>query len=319
VYLGCAELDRTGRIDTFDMWEHRRYVVTGALLDYWAQQFGIAPIDVVVGRFARAICCVAGFAPIVLPRLEGGTLFPGVGGEKEQERLHVGTRNTAEAFAKLHGANLRWVEIEELAMRAPDAFLRRGDGGSTEVLAATIEQGGTVAIAIPSTTTSGAPTKGKATSVIKDNVYAMTRGGETRLRTSARLPTTDFAAALFRGATPTTVLDDAAAANLKKAAKRLTEGGVRLADLVEQPETVIAKFGGSAADAAAVSEIADRSENALDNLVVATVKALGTAFDRQSFGSAATQEKLTKAITKTVLPGVDKTVVVAAAMEAAKG
>jgi hypothetical protein len=60
VFLGCVRISQAGRIIDFDPLMHRRHVVTGALLAHWGQQFGLAPIDVVVGRVVRTICCVAG-------------------------------------------------------------------------------------------------------------------------------------------------------------------------------------------------------------------------------------------------------------------
>lgn len=59
VYLGCVELSPNGTILRFDPWEHRRHVLTGPLLEHWGRQFGLAPVDVVVSRFVRWICCVA--------------------------------------------------------------------------------------------------------------------------------------------------------------------------------------------------------------------------------------------------------------------
>ncbi len=58
VYLGCVEIVQ-GRIIRFDPWRHRRYVLTGPLLSHWGQQFGLAPVDVVMGRVAKTLCCIA--------------------------------------------------------------------------------------------------------------------------------------------------------------------------------------------------------------------------------------------------------------------
>lgn len=59
VYLGCVEISPKGNIISFDPWEHRRHVVTGALLSHWGGQLGFAPIDVVASRFVRWICCLS--------------------------------------------------------------------------------------------------------------------------------------------------------------------------------------------------------------------------------------------------------------------
>ena len=59
VYLGCVELSDKGKILSFDPWAHRRYVLTGPLLTYWGGLIGLAPVDVVVGRLAKWICCLS--------------------------------------------------------------------------------------------------------------------------------------------------------------------------------------------------------------------------------------------------------------------
>jgi len=70
VYLGCVELSDKGGVISFDPWALRRHVITGPLLSHWAGQFGLAPIDVVAGRFAQWVCCVKSLPAITRP-LEG--------------------------------------------------------------------------------------------------------------------------------------------------------------------------------------------------------------------------------------------------------
>ena len=69
VVLGTAMLDAAGSIASFDPWAGRRHVLTGPLLSHWGGQFGLAPLDVTVGRLVQAICCVAGADAPVLPVL----------------------------------------------------------------------------------------------------------------------------------------------------------------------------------------------------------------------------------------------------------
>lgn len=59
VVLGCVELSPKGDVLSFDPWKHRRHVLTGPLLAHWGEQLGLAPIDLVAGRFFRWACCVA--------------------------------------------------------------------------------------------------------------------------------------------------------------------------------------------------------------------------------------------------------------------
>ena len=71
VYLGCATVGRTGQILTFDMWQGRRQVLTGPLLEHWLGVFGIAAPDVIAARLTQAICCVSG---LPLPTLPGNVI-----------------------------------------------------------------------------------------------------------------------------------------------------------------------------------------------------------------------------------------------------
>ncbi|WP_437322169.1 hypothetical protein [Sorangium sp. So ce394] len=67
VYLGCATVGPNGQILSFDMWEHRRHVLTGPLINHWLGVFRLAPVDVIAARLAQAICCVAGLPLPALP------------------------------------------------------------------------------------------------------------------------------------------------------------------------------------------------------------------------------------------------------------
>jgi hypothetical protein len=60
IILGSVQVSPKGKILCFDEWAYRRHVLTGPLLTHWGSQFGLAPLDVVAGRFASWICCVAG-------------------------------------------------------------------------------------------------------------------------------------------------------------------------------------------------------------------------------------------------------------------
>jgi hypothetical protein len=60
VTLGCATIGPTGQILSFDMWEHRRHVLTGPLVGHSLGVLGVAPLDVIVARLAQSICCLSG-------------------------------------------------------------------------------------------------------------------------------------------------------------------------------------------------------------------------------------------------------------------
>lgn len=78
VYLGCVELSAKGNIISFDPWANRRHVITGPLLTHWGSLVGLAPIDVVVSRFASWICCV-GDSPLAgIPADLGASLMDSI-------------------------------------------------------------------------------------------------------------------------------------------------------------------------------------------------------------------------------------------------
>jgi hypothetical protein len=78
VVLGTVTLNAGGAVRSFDAWKGRRHVLTGPLLNHWAGQVGLAPIDVTVSRLVRTICCVASdsrqFGQPTLPELPTASL-----------------------------------------------------------------------------------------------------------------------------------------------------------------------------------------------------------------------------------------------------
>lgn len=311
VYLGCATLDRSGRITAFDMWAHRRYVVTGSLLGYWADQLGLAPLDVIAGRFARAMCCLSGLAPIVLPAFDG-RLAPGVGGENG-ERFHVGTAGSVADFASARGAAVRWVAADELARRSVDAFVSREDGRRLEVLATRLDNGGSVALAVPDRVD-------RRDSTLRDDITGLVRRGKLRVRERGRAAVTDFAVALLRAAPPTAALPRDAPEPTARLAERVTSAGATLADVLELGAAgTLARVGGEAADAAAADDLVDRVELAVDAAVSSTVEVVGATVERDAFRDAELQAKLAAHIARSALPRVDRDTVIAAATTAANG
>lgn len=79
IILGSVQISPKGKILCFDEWAYRRHVLTGPLLTHWGSQFGLAPLDVVAGRLAGWICCVAGARlpdPAAAPNTAAGAAFP---------------------------------------------------------------------------------------------------------------------------------------------------------------------------------------------------------------------------------------------------
>lgn len=307
VYLGCVEIDRSGRIVSFDMWEGRRYVVTGALLGYWAKQFGIAPLDVIVGRFAKAICCLAGQPPVFLPS-QPGTLYPGIGGDKPGDRFHIGTVDSVNAFAKLHGAKVRWVTPVEIAGRTAEAFMAHDAGRMLEVVATQLEKSGSIAIAVPY---GGGPSDYKA---IRTDVLGMLRRGELHVYERGRQLVADFVIEAFRH-TPPSKLQKVSDAG-KKVAQRLDAAGANLADALDMgSEGIVVRVGDPAADIGGADELVDAAELAVDAVVTATVKLLGPKIDRGAFKTNA--DKIAKAVDPKI--GLDPTTLANAASVIGQG
>jgi hypothetical protein len=312
VYLGCAEIDRSGRIVAFDPWEHRRYVVTGATLGYWAGQFGIASLDVIVGRFAQAICCLAKLPPLQA-RWEG-RLPPVLGVDHETDRIHVGTASTATKFAAHHGAKLRWVPNDELSRRAIEAFIRRSDGGALEALGTQLADGGSIAILVP--LAKAEQPGGKVRTDVKD----LLRRGALRTRERSRDAVADFAIGVLAASPATAVLPANAPESTVEVAKLYSDAGGRLLGVLEAGAAgVLVRSGGAPELAAGADDLVDRAELALDALVTVTVETLGPKLDRASFGADNAQAKLADAIAKKALPKVDRAAIALTAKSVARG
>ncbi len=307
VYLGTVELDRSGRIQSFDMWKDRRYVVTGAILEYWARQFGIAPIDVVVGRFARAICCLSGVPPIMMPPMDG-RLSPGIGGDNPGDRVHVGTTGSVTDFAKLHGRRLTWVPVGELSRRANDAFLRRDVDLPLEVVATQLVDGGSIALVVPAEESKGRFDK------LRLDITTLLRRGQLRTPERSRPIVADFAIELLRRvpaasfATPNTS---------RELVARLESDRVTVADLIERgSESFLA---GAPAAGTGIDELVARAEDAVDEIVTASVKTLPAGFDRKTFDDAEVVAKLGKQLARGALANLPADAVSGAAGSVSRG
>lgn len=304
VYLGCLELTRSGVAVGFDAWGSRRYVLTGPLLSHWAGQFGIAPLDVIVGRFVSAFCCLSGLPPIVLPALNTGGL--GGLGVAADSNLHVGTVASVTEFARLRGAQVRWVEASEMPLHLASALTRpsqaqslRDASGlaaerrSVEVIATQLADGGSLAVLMPAEVTK--------TSRIRQDVQLALRGPEQRSQPSARRATADFAVALYRQAAPTAVLDRQTGASTKALVEALAQRGVTLAEAAEMSASeLLARAGLTASNelAVAIDDFEGLVESATERLAHTTVKTLGPRLTGRDFANTDNQTKLAKVIEK---------------------
>jgi hypothetical protein len=326
VYLGCAILDRRNRIVAFDPWEHRRYVLTGPLVNHWAGEFGIAPLDVIVGRFARALCCVADLPTAAFtqpPTLDnvGRLLRPGIVSERRGlgvrassgdslfGRFHTGDVDSTERYASGLGAPVRWLSLPMLAARATTAFTDGGAG--TEVLAAAIEGGGVVALAVP-TEVVGGDTR------VRVEVTSLLRRGEHRVRPSGRVAIVEFVGAVLAASPAVAVLHPDTSPAAVDLAERASKRGLTAADLVELDEGQLTRrLRLSAGDSDALAELVDIGESTLDFLTVTTARVVGPNGDRARFANDDVRKKLADSISGEVLK-IDGAVVEGAAARVAQ-
>jgi hypothetical protein len=79
VIIGCAVVE-AGTIKRIDPFGGRRYVVHYPLLEHWAQQFGIPPLDLTASRFFSLLCCLAGLPALSVDSPEVPVLIVPIGG-----------------------------------------------------------------------------------------------------------------------------------------------------------------------------------------------------------------------------------------------
>ncbi|MEZ4399300.1 MAG: hypothetical protein R3B06_04730 [Kofleriaceae bacterium] len=312
VYLGCVELDRRGAVVGFDMREHRRYVLTGPVVNHWLGQFGIAPVDVVVGRFAQALCCLSGLGPITLPT-RGDDLQPGLG--TATDSFHVGTVASVGTFAQAHRTTAAWVPLEVLAASFPTAMrAARSPTATYRVLAAAIDGGGRIAIAVPDASPS--PVGGHR---VSSDVVDLLRRGPVRARALGREAVADFTERVFTTAPVTAILGPDATPAMRKLAEAASAGGAHLADAAQGGTKALLAFARvEPALQAAAPELVDLAEWAVEHLATTTVEKFGAQLDRAVFGKPEVQRTLVELAAK-VIPKIEPALVIAAARATAAG
>lgn len=311
VYLGCCEIDRRGTIVSFDMYTNRRYVLTGPLLAHWAAQLGIAPIDVIVGRFADALCCIAGKP--AFGTSQGNTGTAGTTGYTFST-FHTGTTGTVAAFAQQNKANVRYVGFPELLQRTFQAFTAPA-GSDKEVLAMQLDGGGTVALLVP---TAGTSSSGQS-DLVSDVTAQLRSAGDAHVIERARPMVASFVTGVLAAAPASSLLPDNAPAASQQLAKLLDARGVTVADLATGGTALALARAGATGDATLATgadDLVDRAELAVGAVTTATAKALGTSPDKTAFQDAAKQKALVKALAAAV-PKLPAAAVTTAATRAA--
>ncbi len=312
VYLGCGELSASGTFSSFDMWTGRRYVLTGPLFTHWAGLFGIAPVDVIAGRFAAAICCLSGQPALKLPPRTDGTIT--VNRPVAAESVAIGSRVVAGSSASIaeaaraRGVPLRWVASDELLLRAAQLFVRADLGGPAELVATNIANGGLVALLVPTPAASSAG----ATS-IRDHIAAGLRSGPARVSSRVRGPLAELAAAISNAAPVSTLVAPDASAAVGALAKQLDAAGVSVGQLLDAgADDALATVGADANEPAtrdAAFELVDSAEESLDRMLAGLAKAsapgIGAGIEDAAFLKRATNET-GKAFVGKVPPGLVK-------------
>ena len=263
VYLGCATIGRGGTILAFDMWEQRRYVVLGPLVEHWLGVFGIAPIDVVVARFVEAICCVAGL-PTPPPPAEANEgpflLATRPGG------IPIGRGSFGIARGDTGDGPVRDVGVPELVGRMVAAFVADNAAPLARFRVRTAS-GRALELVAPSSPV--APSGGGGGGRIDETVDHLLRRGDAPLAPLARLAARAAIAELAREVDPAALPELAGPS--AELARALAAGGLSLAGLVDAgPEGLLARD----ADPAAVDDLAGRAEAALGALAEGVAHAM---------------------------------------------
>ena len=322
VYLGCAEIDRAGNVVSFDMWTNRRYVLTGPLLAHWANQLGIASLDVIVGRFVDVLCCL-GSQPsfgwnqttATTGTSRGPSAAPAATTGYTYQVMHVGTPGTLATFAQGNNANVRYVGFADLATRVVQAFTAPA-GTSKEVLALQLEDGGTIGLLVPTAGTAPAQEQltGEVTAQLKS-------AGDAHVIARSRPLVASFVTGVLASAPASSLVPENAPAPTQQLAKLLDAKGVTVAELATGgPAAVLARAGAAsnATLAPGADDLVDRAELAVSAVTTATVKAVGSAADASAFTDTAKQKALAKALVA-VVPKLAPATVTAAAAKAARG
>jgi hypothetical protein len=314
VYLGCCSLDRSGNVISFDMWTHRRYVITGPLLAHWGSELGVAPIDVIVGRFADALCCVAHKPLPALAQPSRGPVIlgPGVG----TSNIHVGTTASVDEFAAGNHAKVRYVAFPELAKGAFRSFTAK-DTGEHEVIAYQVPQGATIGLLVPvGKAMVGQPDRKR----LVDEVTGILRApGETRVRERSRPLVAGFISDVLSTAPVSALVSEGSSANVIELAKLLDASHTTIEDLVVGGTAAItAHLGGPppANAAGGADDLVDRAELSLVPTATHVVKVVGSSPEPATFKDPGKQQQLAKALTA-VIPKLSSKIVIAAANKAA--
>lgn len=321
VYLGCAEISRNGTVQSFDMWRHRRHVLTGPLVNHWAGQFGIAPLDVIAGRFASAICCMSGLPPLTLPAMGNGPnngVGMGLNGPGGRA-MHIGTVSSVTTYASDLQATPRWVSPNEVALRAPAALASSDSVGPFEVYATQLVDGNSIAVAVPQGSMQK-PHGGNDHVRLNEEILVMTRRGDFQVREAGRAPVAEFTSGLLKKVHADALVGEQADAATRKVALAATHAGMTAADVADGGTAAVIERtrDNSVETRDGAANLVDAAEAVVDKVVAVVVKTVGPRADRASFARTDNVTKLKDGITK-LLPKLPAGTVEAVAKQVAAG
>ena len=273
IILGCVDLTPRGRIVCFHEGRHRRYVLTGPLLSHWAGQFGLAPIDVVAGRFGDWICCVAG-APVSDYSTSAGAAAAAIIPAGEGAVAYGASYANAARIEGVQVARRREVGATEFAAEAMNQMI---SGRRTSLATAT-------SVEVVSAPSLGLhlvrPVEGAAAAVeapVADQLKSELSVNVRDMPPMARQPMTDFVAKIAESV-PVTALKPQTESRLTEPTLAALEkaGVTNLAELVEiGPEPAAARVRAELADNPDFAEPAS-VEKAMGMVYDAALKALSS-------------------------------------------
>jgi hypothetical protein len=328
VYLGCAILDRRNRIVAFDPWEHRRYVLTGPLVNHWGRgvrdrtarrhRRAIRPRAVLRGgisrprrsRSRRRWTTSVGCSAPGSSANAGGLGVRASSGDSLFGRFHTGDVDSTERYASGLGRTGAVVEPADAGGARDHRVHRRwrrhrGAGGRDRRRRASWRW------RVP-TEVVGGDTR------VRVEVTSLLRRGEHRVRPSGRVAIVEFVGAVLAASPAVAVLHPDTSPAAVDLAERASKRGLTAADLVELDEGQLTRrLRLSAGDSDALAELVDIGESTLDFLTVTTARVVGPNGDRARFANDDVRKKLADSISGEVLK-IDGAVVEGAAARVAQ-
>lgn len=242
VYLGSGTMSPTGSVLTFSQWGCRREVLTGPLLDWWACQLGVEPLDVIVNDLAAKSCEAGRERDVITALTHWREVY-------ELVKTNVSKKQTVHAF--------------DFVGSIARTLTGVGAGSGLVAMEATAPNGLAMSAVVPATAVASSDTTAHIAGLIQPHLVA---GGVPALsRSPMRNALVDLAAK--------TKVVDVATGVAQDVRDKL--GGMTVATLLaSEPESVLATVGGNApseAQRAAVDQVYAAAEGFVRESTTAAV------------------------------------------------